>query len=378
MTERAPRAEQRLVVRSIGDAGFAVVKALDGVCPLSGPEVAACVYRAPGELFARLPFETAEAMAEQLRRTGLEIELVDADAPFTPGEAELDLALEIGDLARVGELLREVVSLLGIDGKAARKLLCASPCALVGGVSQATAAALARRFNALGATLLSADPRASLFDAYVVASSPHVAARVCDSLQPVGLVQASPLGGSHVADLDWDHAQALWEGTGRRADTLRIFNQSFERFDVVLDACDRAADIAAVLPGLTGMPERVVGRVLERLPVVLLRDAPRDAAADALAALTNAGGTAHAELIALQEFSLDVIACPQVAAAQRVLHWLGDVPPETSEERLRLRRPLEGPFTATQARWIQRELAAVGANVRLAKYTAGAARTTTT
>ena len=54
--------EQRLVVRSIGDAGFAVVKALDGICPLPGPEVAACIFRAPGELFARLPRETAEAM----------------------------------------------------------------------------------------------------------------------------------------------------------------------------------------------------------------------------------------------------------------------------------------------------------------------------
>jgi hypothetical protein len=277
----------------------------------------------------------------------------------------------------MGELLRLVVQLLGLDGRAARDLLSSTPCQVLGNVSRSSAEAIARRFTGSGATVQIVDPKKSLYDVYVIAHAPQLSARIADNLRATGRLAAHPAqaassgapnGPFVVSGLAFAEAMQLWEELGRRGDAIRIFNQELERFDIVLTDYKSREAVAGPLKRLTGMTDAVVTRVLERLPIVVLSGKPLDDTHKALLELVAAGATAHAELIALQTFSLNIVNCSQPQAAARVLHFLADVPQADAEGVLRRAGArFEGPFTAVRARWIQQELTLLGSTVRLEK-----------
>src|SRR5258706_13245856 len=110
----------RLAVRSIGTAPFRVVGAIKQICTLTEHQIAERLFRAPAELFSGLAPMTAERMADVLRGAGLEVDVLAADATFTPGEGGYDVALVVNDFSRMMDVAREVMSFLGVDAKTAR------------------------------------------------------------------------------------------------------------------------------------------------------------------------------------------------------------------------------------------------------------------
>lgn len=367
----------RLVVRSIGTASFALVDALRSVLTLTDSEIAQRLFRAPAVLIDELRWEQAEAVAAELARAGLEVAVEALDAPFAPGDARCDLILDVHDFTRLADLGAELVRLLGVDARTAREMLCAVPCTLVGGVSEATARALSARFARLGATVCASTPMAATFDLFVIAPPGVLRRRLLENLSAAGV--ALPFSPTHdpgapvvLADLTRDVAEQLWELAGRRADLARVFDRAFERFDVVLHAAADTPALREALALLARMPDKVIARVLGRLPIVVLHDVNFAAMQEAIEQLTRAGATVTSELIALQSFSLEVTACTDRQRAAAVLRALIDLRLADGEALL-ARLPSEparvdGPLSHARARWLQAELKAVGTTATLVKH----------
>jgi hypothetical protein len=371
---KAPQAgpPARLVVRSIGSASFSIIAALRQISARSEQDLAERLFRAPSELFAGMPRETAEKAAEVLRKAGLEVEVLAEGEAFTPGEGALDIALLPGDYARMTEVARELTRLVGVDAKTARQMLCASPTILVGAVSSATVEAIRRRFAPLGVELAVSRPSESTFDVIVGECAPMVRARILATLESAGFASAKPAGESapeaHIiaAGLDKATAERVWDQFGRKNPALRILDRAFERFDIRLDACPRAA--APGLVALAGMPEKVALKVIERLPVVIQQNLTYDQARESLARLEALGAKATSELQSLQAFSVVIEAAADRQKAAQRLRALIDLTEEQGDALVRsLPARIEGPLTLPHARWLQAELKAVGASVKLVR-----------
>jgi ribosomal protein L7/L12 len=362
----------RLVVRSIGSASFSIIAALRQISARSEQDLAERLFRAPSELFAGMPRETAEKAAEVLRKAGLEVEVLAEGEAFTPGEGAFDIALLPGDYARMTEVARELTRLIGVDAKTARQMLCASPTILVGAVSSATVEAIRRRFAPLGVELLVSRPSTSTFDVVVGECAPMVRARLLATLESAGVAAAQPAGEgapeAHIiaAGLDKAAAERIWDQFGRKNPALRILDRAFERFDIRLDACPREA--VPGLVALAGMPEKVALKVIERLPVVIQQSLTYDAARESLARLGALGAKATSELQSMQAFSAVIEAAGDRPKAAQRLRALIDLTEEQADALVRsLPARIEGPLTLTHARWLQAELKSVGATVKLVR-----------
>src|SRR4051794_15454085 len=154
----------RLLVRSVGTADAAIVHSLRSLRPASDAELAALIYRAPSELLADVDHDTGSKLAEVLRGAGLEVELVGADEGFDAGVGDLEVALVVQRFDNMLGIVEGVMRVLGVDHDAAMKMISATPAVLLGGVSQATVDALARRFAPLGAEIDASRPAAAVFD----------------------------------------------------------------------------------------------------------------------------------------------------------------------------------------------------------------------
>jgi hypothetical protein len=352
----------RVVVQSPGRAGFGVVAALDRICPLPAPDIAAALFRSPGCLFTRLGAEEAGRVAERLAEAGLDVAVEPEEQPFVAGRAELDLALELRDPSRMTALWREVIHTTGLDGRSARRLLVASPCMLLGGVSPASAQALAGRFEALDARLVAFDPARATYDAWFLADSPTLAHRQVEALRLSGRQPTRWAGAPCVEALTAAEASKLWEEWGRRGDLLRVVCRALSRFDLRLEAAPNLSPTATLLVEL-GIPERVIPTLLQRLPVVVASGLDTETARAHAARLEAAGARVTVEAQHLQRFALSLQQVARLDATRELLSIFGDVTaPELSGPPP---HRIPGPFTAPAARWLQSELAAVGTTSKL-------------
>ena len=122
---------------------------------------------------------------------------------------------------------------LGVDHATAMTMVTASPAVLLGGVSQATVEALARRFGPLGAEIDASRPADAVFDLAAEASD-DTTTRVLAQLLPDANRSRSDAV-FHVMGLDATAAQSLWSELSRTAAKVRVINRDFQRFDVRLN-----------------------------------------------------------------------------------------------------------------------------------------------
>lgn len=357
----------RVIVRSIGTASFAIVGALRQITTLSEQEIAERLFRAPAELFSGVPRASAEKAAELLRGAGLEVDVLPSGALFSAGDRDHDVALVPGDYARMSEVLKEVMRFLGVDGKAGRRILCGSPTILVGGVSEATVAALRKRFEPLGVALAVSQPSTATFDLVVCGCAPSVRSRLMETLRAAGapMAEGGTADTSLIAmDLDRATAEQIWDRFGRKNPSLRILDRAFERFDIRLESCPRTA--IPELIALTGMPEKIALKVLERLPVIVQQGLTFEEARQSIARLAQAGARAVDELATLQTFSMVITAVADRARTAQLIRALLDLKEDAADALLRaLPARIEGPLSLPHARWLQAELKAAGAAVKL-------------
>lgn len=357
-------AEYGIVVRSIGRAGAAVVTALRHISPLPENVLAARLFQSPSLLFQDLERDIAEAALAALCGAGLECELWRRGQAFTPGEGDHEVALFVRDPGRMAQVLQAVMDLLGVSAAQARQILCATPTVLLGRISRSASEALRRRFEPLGVELDVSRPADARFDVFIGECGAFERERVRGVLAGFGVPELRGEGGAAAtmiaADLSREQADRVWEALRRGNLPGTIINRDFQRFDVRLDAAEASPALAAYIVETTGMPERLVPRVLGRLPMITHPGVRWDAMCRHLEGYAALGARASGHMLAFQSFSLVLDRLGDVEATRRFLRALGGLGPEEAAAATAGARRVEGPFGGPLAQWLLHELKQVG------------------
>jgi hypothetical protein len=360
----------RLLVRSIGDADAAVISALRRLRAGSDTELAELLYRAPSELLRGLDRQTGTKLLKVLRETGIDVDLVPPSATYEPGSAAYEVALVIKRPDRLLDVIRETVRVLGVDVDTAKKLVCANPAVLIGRVSQATVEALRRRYEALGVELDVSRSVEAEFDLAVDSSDfptrKHLERLLADERIPVAVSDA---GQFLATGLKAPAAERIWQKL-RDADVkVQVLNRDFQRFDVRMESAPGADDprrgaLFDWMVATIGMPATSAARALAHLPFILVENVTGGEMVTLLHQIHDRGGSASAILLPLQKFSLAVKPGGDRASARSRIETITRTAPPAGFE-LGGPTTLEGPFTKTQARWLQHELRRVGVHSML-------------
>jgi hypothetical protein len=345
----------RLLVRSIGRADAAVLGALRRVRPAPDIELANILYRAPAELVSGLDLDIGTRLRDILLQTGVDVELTPAGEPFEPGVGEYEVALVIRRFDRIMEIVEATSRIMGIPADAAMKILWATPAVLLGGVSLATVEALRARFAKLGVEVDASRTATARFDIAVEVSDESTRQLLQMQLRENNVTATRSGPNSYLAtDIESRAATRIWEQLSRTSASSRVLNRDFERFDVRLDTAPTSADAAEWLVSVTGMPTAVAGTALGKTPFVLAESVPLETMVSLLEGAHARGGQASAVLLPLQSFSLRVKEGGDRKAA---LQWVELIAgPQDVERFVRGKPEMHGPFTKTQARWLQAEL----------------------
>jgi ribosomal protein L7/L12 len=354
-------------VSSIGSSGVGLVRSLRRVMPLPETDIAALLFQAPSALITGLDRSLADAIAGSLRETGLDCGVLEGDAPLEEGVGDCEVALHVHDFARMPAIVLEVMRLLGVDERTARKIVCAVPAALLGGVSTATVHALRQRFAPLGAEVDASRSASARFDVFLGACPGVLRERALARIRALARDAApSEIGDGVLSCVDRETAEGVLQELGSLSAPLCIVNRDFARYTLWLQRAQDGEALRACLSKLTGMPSQVVPRVLASLPLVLHHGVSHADAEAALTALADAGAEASADPVALQRFALALEPVREPGSLLPLLRDLGGLAETDALDVLRSRTPrVPGPFTSTHARWLAHELERAGARVKL-------------
>lgn len=357
-------AEHSVIVRSIGTAGPSVHAALAGALAVAPERIARCLYQAPAVLLDALPESEANAVAELLSKTGLEVEVAQRGAPLESGGPDFELAVHVREPERFRAIAMELARFLGCDPARAVKLLCSSPAVVLGQVSAATVEALATRLAPLGAEVDASRSVEAAYDVFVDADGREYRTRLERQLRDEG-VEIIPEGPVVALGVPRSVAEKLWTRIGA-SPKWRLIDRAFQRFDVVLESAPDSEEASNAIVEVTGMPPSLVPKVRARTPIVLLSAARLNEVDAALATLGRAGAQVAARLVTLARWDVVLSAVSDVNAAAEVLGRVLDRDPKPLNRTLRsLPARIDAPVGLVQGQWILEELAAVGARAAL-------------
>lgn len=366
-------ADYRIVVNSIGDAGARMVGVLKKVLPLSEARLAALLYQAPSEVLGGLSQAQAEQINGLLRSTGLDSRVLGKDETFTPGDAGYEVALAIRNTGNMAAIARLIMDVLGVKLEKAREILCSSPTVLIGSISANTVAALRRRFEPLGVELDVSRPAYATFDLFLGECPPLDRERVKQLLRDLRIpLLNGPAGGQASAaqpllavGLSKGQADKLWEQLRRTSLPVRLVNRDFERFDLRLDQAPNSPAMVEYLVALTGMPEHIAHKVLQKAPVVIQQNIPFAAMTEQMEAIAGLGGQSSGHLLAFQVFSVVVEKVGDATATMQLLRALGGLSQEEALAAIGPTPVMVGAMTNPQARWLQQEIKGAGGESRV-------------
>ena len=342
-------------------AGFGHLPILRKLRPGSDSALARLLLQAPSELAVLESAQAARQLGDMLSGCGLEAAIQPVSEDFRPGRGELDVALFVNESERTSDVVDAVTSLLGVTPRAAADLVCASPPALLGNVSQATVAALSDRFGALGGSIVASRRAEARYDVLVGACAPRVRSRLVSTNYGHCVQAVGPDGALLIADLTHGEAETTLAELATYSAQATVVDRAFQRFDIKLDACPDTVDVRDCLIALTDMPEQIAARIAANTPIVLLSNANREHAAQALARLAHVGAEATADMTTFKRYGVRIDRASDRSAARRVIELvLG------GDERVgTYPRTLARAMSLTQARWLVFELTRTGADAEV-------------
>lgn len=351
----------RLDVRSIGTASPQDAARVALGLGVGVPQMVSAFYQAPTTIADEIPQATAVGIAELLRTLGCEVEVVEPTVPPPDPGPLLDVAVQVTDEERFEAIAAAAAEFLGCPDEEARRLLLAAPPVLVGQVSDASVASLRERLGD-GAEVITSDPTTARYDLLLGECPATVRTRLLTDLRARDLDPAAT-GPWLLRGLSRQQADAIW-ATHRHVPGLRLADQDFYRFDVLLDA---GRPDAAALAALTraGIPSDVVPRLFDALPIIVAEGVSETAATTLIASLDEAGLEVHAELATFLQLAVRVTAWTSPSAARSVLRAAGlPDPPNTPPFTV-------GPWPALTARLVRTTLTRAGAEAELAEAAQG-------
>lgn len=260
-----PRDGYAVVIDSIGSASPVVHKVLAEGLNIPSDVMLKTLYHAPSVMARNLDAEIAEQSADLLTKLGLEARSVAPDAPLPPSPELVDVALYLRDASLLPQVCVELREFIGCDQNAALNMLQQEPCVILGGVSRATAEALASRVSA---EVSVCNPRKSSYTLFLRGNDTVLLRHLEQHLRSMKLpfdFGKSP----EVKGLNYDQSQRLW-AKFQSGGLVEIVNEGFQRYELLLTGVSPVEQgQKEALVRMTGMPEAIADKVLANLPIQL-------------------------------------------------------------------------------------------------------------
>ena len=260
-----PELRYNVVVDSVGSALPEVSKMLSEGLKLPVELVTKAIYNAPSVLFLEVDRKVAEDAIVLLEHLGLEASMSKAGDPLPELATPVEIGVYINDIFKLSTVRNQLSDFLACEPNQALSLLANEPGIVLGGVSEATAKALANR---LDAEVMVSNPLKDLFLIDVVDPDMHLLSQLKASFKSHG-IDYDPEQSPFVDNLNYKVAQDIWKRF-QHTKKIKIINQSFQRFEIVLESVDTSLPgYKTALVELTGMPEEIVDQVVANLPIQL-------------------------------------------------------------------------------------------------------------
>jgi len=332
-----------IVVLSIGTASLRTSVAVAQGLGVPVEVAVQAIYRAPALLIRGVAAPLSRKLCATLSEAGLRVAIGDAPPPATL----FDVAAHFTDPLSCSATAAALCRLTGMVEASVLEMLLTPPGVVLGGVSAATVDAL-RTALPQGVELMISEPMSARFQLVLDDSAAVIERGVHDELKSRGIV---PLAARGVVATDLEHgvAQQIWQRF-RRTGALRLVNQAFLRFSVVVGGpAAWTPEQAALLQARADIPAAALIH-LAGSSFAVEDGLTLDASAQALAAYAAVGLDTTAELTTFRHHRLEIVRAADhaVLAAQLAAHGLSApaatlpfTPPEAlPETRARLVRAL--------------------------------------
>jgi hypothetical protein len=276
---------KNVIIQSIGTARPGVGKALADVLGVSNEVVVKLLYCTPAVLFQHIDATLADNTHTLLTQLGLEVQVTDDDVPLPEPPVLYDIAVFIPNPLQLSTVNSQLAGFLGCTEQESFNLLLKDPALVLGGVSEATATALSK---CIDAEVILSNPKTDLYTIKITNKDAALVKQVTAAFANAG-IKADLNAQGCVEDVDYIPSQQVWQRLGNTK-CIEIYNQSFQRYDIILESADTTnAAYRQVLTNEVGMPEEIIDKVLENLPI-LLNDAVNRRTLQELLELYTAAG----------------------------------------------------------------------------------------
>ncbi|WP_028671780.1 hypothetical protein [Saccharospirillum impatiens] len=354
--------DHRLVICSIGRATPASAKSIAIGLGVSVQSVLSAIYQAPSTLVDKVSPEVAEQLQSLLTSLGFETRIDPCSHPLTPANELIDIAGYITDVRAYDHILSALAQFLGTTPEESARLLNTPPGIILGSVSQATLAALRERLGT-GIELIESNPQTARYSVFMTDNGTGQSRRTSLELRRRGYQPIADQG-CVLIDLDKPRADALWSAF-QKANTLRVINQDFLRYNLVLTGPGDGATPGAchVLQEQAGIPEHIIPKLFTNTPITLIEALPSKTLESTLLALTKAGLSVRADLISFMPLGLSITHTREPRQLRQTLHSLGLIDSSRTLPALPFKLPYALP--ELQARVVRSVLEATGTSTEL-------------
>ena len=348
----------RIQVNGIGRATPAAAAAIAKGFGLPAEKVVSCLYKAPSILVDSIPGPVAEQICDLLQGTGLDAEIQPQEAPLPAAAPLHDVAIYVHDATATPEIAEVLAAFLGVPPSRAMEMLLCPPGLVLGDVSSATVEALENQLPDDAAELVASRADAARYDLFVMDPAPVVLNALVRDLTAHG---REPMGseGLIATGLDYNLGRTLWR-RHQASGAVRLVNQDFQRFDLILRDAPEEAD-RADLTELAGIPAEMLDMVIANAPITLEEGLRHRDLADRLALYARAGFIVEARMISFQHLALNILDAPDHRETAAAMSSLGLIDTDAPLPRLPYRT--EGVMPELQARVTRAALEQTGATV---------------
>ncbi|NJM51402.1 MAG: hypothetical protein HC843_11475 [Sphingomonadales bacterium] len=258
------------MINSIGAANPATVGSVAKGLGLAIEETIKAVYRAPVILASKLERAVAEQLDMMLSGLGFETSIA-SDAELNPLPNPLyDVVLRLEKPEAIFEVAEQLGFFCGIGQAEAIRLITVPPGIILGGVSQATVDALAKRLKGLGTKLIQSRPQKARYDLFSHGLPETMARMLRSELKLEAGMVAGQADSIFANDLDYAEANRLWRKYGRSGH-VTIIDRDFQCFDIILEEMGdgQEAEQADLLHRLFGIPEDIIPSLRGESEIIL-------------------------------------------------------------------------------------------------------------
>jgi hypothetical protein len=288
-----------VLIQSIGTAKPGITKILADAFEVNHPMLTQMIYNAPSVFLHKVDDDTANKAETLLTQLGLEVLTQNADDAIPTPSEKLDLALYIKHPLKIQKIAQQLAEFMGINKKEAFGLLIQDPSVVLGGVSQNTALALAKRIDA---EIIASNPRQATYTILAKDFTPPFISEFGILCQKAG----HALHQNKISGLTYDQAQKLWIKV-QNPQKIKLINEDFIRYKIILHAFEPENVLSVkLLKEQIGMPSELISRLKDHLPIEIVESIVKHKVEPYLKLTKEAGLDCEEKDVSAEQYQLQI------------------------------------------------------------------------